>query len=583
MKKTFIFAAVITALSASLFAATLNVKDFGAKGDGKTDDTAAFNTALEAANKAGGGIVNVPAARYCIKGNITVPMSVTLQGEWTTAPLVLANEGDPAGTLLLAYAGKGDPKAKPFITLQGHLSSVRGLSVYYPEIDQKLTPPTPYPPTIYGSHSDNNCVENVTFHNAYFGLRFERVGRFYINNLQGYPSYKGISIDECYDVGRVENCHFWPFGIHSPEQGEYTLWINLHGTAFEFERTDWQYVTNCFCFGYGIGYHLSGSEAGASNGSMLCVGADCCNRSVVFDNMQYMGWAITNGEFVGRWNSTDSVGVEIRGDKATGKIDIVNSAFWGPLVNCVKCDCAGASLALSGDTFCDWDSNHDGSPALNLIKGRAIVNACTFNESMSDIVVGKDMGPTIITSNLSRGGLKVTNLSKGFVRLNDNEPLSAEMTAKDKEHYIVKIGSPGDCRYISPMHYSEDGNNPDGTEDPSLKGTRQRWTKGDSCLKLPTVPGRKYHVTVKVFAPKEALHEKCGLYFGGKRIMPIDNAGPQTLEADITATGDVSKIFINAKRWVPGGGDLRELGILVRSVEMKAEGAKQPAADANKF
>ncbi|MBP5718469.1 MAG: hypothetical protein J6X53_05760, partial [Abditibacteriota bacterium] len=69
----------------------------------------------------------------------------------------------------------------------------------------------------------------------------------------------------------------------------------------------------------------------------------------------------------------------------------------------------------------------------------------------------------------------------------------------------------------------------------------------------------------------------------GKRIMPIDNAGPQTLEADITATGDVSKIFINAKRWVPGGGDLRELGILVRSVEMKAEGAKQPAADANKF
>ncbi|MBQ7526079.1 MAG: hypothetical protein IJT09_06560, partial [Abditibacteriota bacterium] len=211
------------------------------------------------------------------------------------------------------------------------------------------------------------------------------------------------------------------------------------------------------------------------------------------------------------------------------------------------------------------------------------VNACTFNESMSDIVVGKDMGPTIITSNLSRGGLKVTNLSKGFVRLNDNEPLSAEMTAKDKEHYIVKIGSPGDCRYISPMHDSEDGNNPYGTEDPSLKGTRQRWTKGDSCLKLPTVPGRKYHVTVKVFAPKEALHEQCGLYFGGKRIMPIDNAGPQTLEADITATGDVSKIFINAKRWVPGGGDLRELGILVRSVEMKAEGAKQPAADANKF
>ncbi len=588
MKKTAIFAAVMTLLSASLFAATLNVADFGAKGDGKTDDTAAFNNALQTANKAGGGIVNVSAGKYCIKGNITVPMSVTLQGEWTAAPLVLTNESDTPCTLLMAYAGKGDPAGKPFITLEGHLASLRGFSIVYPEWSQKTVPPTPYPPCIYASHSDNNCIENVNLQNAYDGIRFERVGRFYINNVQGYPSHVGMSIDECYDVGRVENCHFWPFGVRYVVGDPYCEWINLHATAFEFNRTDWQYVTNTFCFGYAIGYHLKSNKAGASNGSMLCVGADCCRRSVVFDDMQYMGWAITNGEFVGRWGSFDSVGIEIRGDKATGKIDIVNSAFWGPLVNCVKCDCKDATLSLSSDTFCDWDMNYDGSPAVDLIKGRAIVNACTFDESTLDIRVGKEMGPTIITSNLSRGGLKVDNFAKGFVKLNDNEPLAPEITDKEKEHYILKIGAPGDVRYTTPMYESEDAHNPDGTPDPTLKGAKQRWSRGDTCFKLPTIPGKKYHVTFNIYAPKDAVYDKCGFYFGGKRIMTFDGTGTQKLEADITATDKVSKIYLNAKRWVPGtieegSQDFRELGILVRSVEMKMNGAVGAAAVANKL
>lgn len=41
-----------------------NVRDFGAKGDGVTDDTLAITTALNAANAAGGGRVYFPAGRY---------------------------------------------------------------------------------------------------------------------------------------------------------------------------------------------------------------------------------------------------------------------------------------------------------------------------------------------------------------------------------------------------------------------------------------------------------------------------------------------------------------------------------------
>ena len=131
MKRILIILLILA--SVATFSATYNVKDFGAKGDGVTDDTQAFNNAISEAYKAGGGIVKAPAAQYCIKGNISIMPSVTLQGEWTQAPLYYATEVGFMGSTLLAYAGKGDPNGTPFITLQGHMASIRGFCIVYPE------------------------------------------------------------------------------------------------------------------------------------------------------------------------------------------------------------------------------------------------------------------------------------------------------------------------------------------------------------------------------------------------------------------------------------------------------------------
>src|SRR3982751_1693817 len=45
-------------------AAAFNVKDYGATGNGSTNDTAAINKAINAASTAGGGVVEVPAGTY---------------------------------------------------------------------------------------------------------------------------------------------------------------------------------------------------------------------------------------------------------------------------------------------------------------------------------------------------------------------------------------------------------------------------------------------------------------------------------------------------------------------------------------
>ncbi|HJN18301.1 MAG TPA: glycosyl hydrolase family 28-related protein, partial [Armatimonadota bacterium] len=52
---------------------SLSARDFGAVGDGKTDDTAAIQEALDKAAADGGGIVRLPRGNYRVASHLTVP------------------------------------------------------------------------------------------------------------------------------------------------------------------------------------------------------------------------------------------------------------------------------------------------------------------------------------------------------------------------------------------------------------------------------------------------------------------------------------------------------------------------------
>jgi len=65
----------------------LNVKDFGAQGDGAADDTAAIQAALAACPM--GGIVYLPAGAYRTSAPLTIPPAVTLQGTHTNLMAVV--------------------------------------------------------------------------------------------------------------------------------------------------------------------------------------------------------------------------------------------------------------------------------------------------------------------------------------------------------------------------------------------------------------------------------------------------------------------------------------------------------------
>jgi hypothetical protein len=66
-----------------------NVHDFGAVGDGSTDDAAAIQAAIDAAAAAGGGTVYLPAGRFAVSQTLQVTSShLTMRGEGTSSVIL---------------------------------------------------------------------------------------------------------------------------------------------------------------------------------------------------------------------------------------------------------------------------------------------------------------------------------------------------------------------------------------------------------------------------------------------------------------------------------------------------------------
>ncbi len=392
----------------------LNVLGFGAKGDGKTDDTKHFQSALDAAGKTGGGTtVLVPPGTYTIKGTLEIPPGVALQGSWN-----LPHAGKPEhGATLLATAGKNKPDAPPFITLWGN-SLVKGLSVFYPEQDPDDI--TPYPWTIGSGGAGNFGIIDTFLINPYQAVDFgtKRAGRHYIRNLYGEPLYRGVFVDQCYDVGRIENVHFWPFWSAGHSRKErIQKFVREHGEAFVFARTDWQYVFNTFCFGYKVGYRFMESESGFPNGNFLGIGADATNISVQVDGCSQHGILITNGEFV---SFVGEVPVDILIDEHNkGTLQLQNCTFWGPAARVALLEGHGTTM-FNNCNFVFPDKRKSPFPALESRGGNLVVQSCNFLEEAHHITLAKGTQSAVISGNRFAGKPKIVNESDGDVQVGFN-------------------------------------------------------------------------------------------------------------------------------------------------------------------
>ncbi len=415
--KALILFTLVSAAMLSHAADSLNVRDFGAKGDGETDDTPAFQKALAAAAQAGGGTVLAPRGNYLFAGNLNVPPGVTLRGIWESVPAHngLRDAGLPKptddGTTFLVTENAGTENGPAFLTLN-HNATLKGVVIYYPK-QKPDDVPDAYPWAI-AMRGKNPAVLAVELLNPYNGINTTGSERHLIRDVHGQPLRRGVFVDQIYDIGRIENVHFNPWWSTRPKLFR---WQMEHGEAFIFGRTDWQYVFNTFCFGYNVGYKFIKTKAGFCNGNFLGLGADDCYTALVVEDSAPYGLLITNGEFVS-FHGPDPTMVEVKASN-TGSVRFSNCAFWGPCHQIAKVAGRG-TVGFSDCTFVQWDSQKEGRHAIQATGGTVLVRGCEFREAKPQIELGEGVRRAVITGNVFTGPARVMNQSKGSVQIADN-------------------------------------------------------------------------------------------------------------------------------------------------------------------
>ncbi|HXR48700.1 MAG TPA: glycosyl hydrolase family 28-related protein [Candidatus Limnocylindrales bacterium] len=360
-----------------------------AKGDGVGDDTASIQKALNDVGSKGGGIVFLPLGNYYIAGHLSVPAQTTLAGLWRAPTAFSQNRG----TTLLAVENAGNTSGVPFITLQGPNSILDGVTIFYP--NQVLhNPPTPYPWTVRAGGGDNVTIQNVLLVNPYLGVDFAKrpSGRHLIRGLYGQPLLVGIAVDQCYDIGRIMEVHFWPFWT---ENTNVEAFIQNHGVSFDFMRTDWEVVQDIFSWGYGIGARFRASASGAMNGQMSNVNFDNVDIGLELLATQPYAVHISNLNIANAGGGTNHIGIQAL---PGGSCDLnVNGAtFWGLIYQGVSWKSAGL-LSLSNARFLNWKST---LPAIDILGGRAMLQANFFEDNIGTAIhVGTNTDRVMIIGN----------------------------------------------------------------------------------------------------------------------------------------------------------------------------------------
>lgn len=404
------------AFSAKKMNEQINVRSCGAKGDGVTDDTKAIQSALDKAAVEGGKVYLAPG-KYVVSGSLKIPVGVSLAGAAVSPQYI-----EPLiGSVILATGGHGKEEG-PALFEMGDSSAVTGLTVYYP--NQEVKKIVPYPWTFHLEGGDNT-VENITLINSYNGIKIgpKNNVRHRIRSVYGCVLRRGIWLDFCSDIGRIDNvqfhCHWWSSPKVKGEWEPVFQYMLKNCEAFIFGRTDWEYVNNTFVFPVATGYKFIKTANGAMNGQLSGIGADAAQRCIVVEGIQPMGLLITNGQFVAF--TGDNPTEVVINKEASGNMRFVNCSFWGPAVQNVKSE-GDMFLSFSDCYFSSWYDKEPKKALVEVSGGKLQVRGCTFATPEPSVHIKTGVKHAIVSENNGGTGVQVINEIGDKAIIINNEP-----------------------------------------------------------------------------------------------------------------------------------------------------------------
>jgi hypothetical protein len=401
---------------------------YNAVGDGVTDNTKAFQDALHQAGEGhAGGKVFVPRGHFLISGTLRFRPNVTLEGVWDFSPNSpqfwgpLDSKEKLPGSVLLATGGEGDAEGEPFISLHANCA-VKGLIIYYPN-QIKANPPKPYPWTVAVNESgaDHCTILNVLMVNPYQAVNFGRAGsgRHFIQNLYAYPLFRGLLVDQCYDIGRIENVHFWPFWGYTGDDDPVGQFVSENAEAFIFGRTDWEYVNNCFAIFYKVGFHFLKRDSGPGNVLLTQSGSDIGPYAVLVDDCQsHAGISFSNSQLFGRIKVSET---------NTGPVRFTGCGFFGAtrekeFQEPIHFDVAGTGhVSVENCHFITLDPKNTARTNIRAAGGGlSVMNSLFMDVGRTNFALEPGLRSAIIVGNTFRGVQTIVNNSQANAQIGLN-------------------------------------------------------------------------------------------------------------------------------------------------------------------
>ncbi len=235
-----------------------HVRDYGAKGDGNTDDGPAFQAAVDDLKTKGGGTLFLGPKVYRIASPVVVNgATIRLQGAGFT-------EGPGAGQgtwLRITTTG-----FTPF-TFTGANSRGAGLRDIAVQQTHSASQVSGWTPTAYDYvFRVEDCFGGIDFDNVFLcnvnkGIYCRNSGRLDIRRLRGQILTTGLEIDECYDIPRIHSLHFWTFWTSNTHV---LAWQQANADAMIFRRSDGVFIDQAFALGYRSMFRFGSSAAGVT-------------------------------------------------------------------------------------------------------------------------------------------------------------------------------------------------------------------------------------------------------------------------------------------------------------------------------
>ena len=346
-----------------------SVRDFGAVGDGKADDTAAIQAALDAAMKGPrGSSVLIPPGEYRVTGLLTVENAL-LTG--------LHAGGWPADRGRLPTI-RVDHTATPCIIAKS-AASVNGLNFTY---DHQKQEARKFGPTILLS-GNGISLTNLRIESPWEGIMADgvtNIGRLNIENVFIVGAREcGVYVTNTYDISTLRNIEVW-------NPPDYSL---SHCVGFKLGKNDEIRLDNCFAFKCKTGYLLVAEPKGTTWGGMTGCSADFCVEGVVFENGSLR---INGGSF---WAHMTAIRLEGAGRVVISGADLKSNGEATVIARGdVNATITGCCIRKSGG---QWAT----APAAKIEGGKSVlISGCTFGDQCPGIVIGPAVKNVLINDNI---------------------------------------------------------------------------------------------------------------------------------------------------------------------------------------